>query len=99
MTPLLVALFALPLAPGAEPTLDPALPYQAKAANEVSYDVDFRAIVTAPQGTKKLRVWVPVPQDCVGQKVEGSKFDVFPMAVKLSIQKENVFGNTFAYFE
>ena len=99
MSPFLVVLLALPLAPAAEPGLDPALPYQAKRSNAVAYDVDFRVIVTAPQGTKMLRVWVPVPQDDVGQKVEESRFEVFPNPVKPALHTEKVFGNTFAYFE
>src|SRR5262249_42276862 len=96
---MLVALLSLPLAPAAEPVLDPSLPYQAKRSNEVTYDVDYRVIVTAPQGTKKLRVWVPVPQDDAGQKIEGTTFEVFPMMVKPTFHTEKVFGNLFAYFE
>src|SRR5205823_14232709 len=97
MTPFLAAMLALPLAPAADP--DPALPYQAQRSNAVSYDVDYRVTVTAPQNTKKLRVWVPVPQTDAGQRVEGTAFHVFPMAVTPTFHTENVFGNVFAYFE
>jgi transglutaminase-like putative cysteine protease len=97
MTPLLAAVLALPLAPAADP--DPALPYQAQRSNAVSYDVDYRVTVTAPQNTKKLRVWVPVPPTDAGQRVQGTAFHVFPMAVTPTFHTEKVFGNMFAYFE
>jgi transglutaminase-like putative cysteine protease len=85
---------------GAEPmAADPTRAYTATATNAVTYDVDFRVIVTAPQGTKKLRVWVPVPQDDVGQKVESSAFEAFPGTEKPAFHTEPVFGNRFAYFE
>ena len=65
----------------------------------VTYDIDFRVIVTAPQNTKKLRVWVPVPQSDKGQEVKPGTFATFPTDVKPTTHTEPVFGNTFAYFE
>src|SRR5437899_1219515 len=97
MNPFLAAVFALPLAPAAD--LDPALPYQAKRSNAVSYTVDYRVTVTAPQNTKKLRVWMPVPQSDAGQRVEGNAFHVFPTEATPTFHTEKVFGNMFAYFE
>ena len=55
--------------------------------------------VTAPQNTKKLRVWIPVPQTDKGQEVKPGTFATFPADVKPAINTEEVFGNTFAYFE
>jgi transglutaminase-like putative cysteine protease len=65
----------------------------------VTYDIDFRVIVTAPAGTKTLKAWVPVPQDDHGQKVTGGEWSVFPTEAKPAFHTENVFGNRFAFFE
>ena len=86
-------------ASAAEPTLDPALPYQAKKSNPVTYTVDFRVIVTPPNHSKVLKVWLPLPKSDAGQDVGTGEFDTFPMKVEPKIGTENVFGNTFAYFE
>lgn len=80
-------------------TPDPHRSYQAKRSQPVRVDVDFRVIVTAPQGTKVLRVWVPAPQDDLGQHVEPGAWSVFPSEVKPTFHREEVFGNRFAYFE
>jgi transglutaminase-like putative cysteine protease len=97
MTPILI----LALAAGAPPAppLDPAQQYTAARSEPVSYDVEFKAVVTAPQGTKTLRVWVPVPPDDRGQQVTGSEWDAFPTGARPSFHTEPVFGNRFAYFE
>jgi transglutaminase-like putative cysteine protease len=96
MLPLLLAasLAADPVA-----KLDPAQPYTATATDPVSYSVDFRIVLTAPQNTRKLAVWVPVPPSDEAQGVSGSKWDTFPEGVKPEIHTETVHGNTFAYFE
>jgi transglutaminase-like putative cysteine protease len=83
----------------ADPPLDPNQPSAAARSNPVTYDIDFRVVVTAPQGTKKLRVWVPVPPSDRGQEVKAGAFATFPAEVKPSVHTEPVFGNTFAYFE
>jgi transglutaminase-like putative cysteine protease len=94
----LLALALLPLAStSAEP--DPNQPYSATRSDPVTYDIDFRVIVTAPQNTKKLRVWVPIPSSDKGQEVKPGTFTTFPTDVKPTTHTENVFGNTFAYFE
>ena len=97
MLPLL--LLASTLAADPAPKLNPAQAYTAKATDTVTYFVDFRAVITAPQNTKKLAVWVPVPPSDTAQQVSESKWDTFPIAVKPSLHTEEVFGNTFAYFE
>ena len=38
----------------------------------MNYQVDFRAIVTAPYHTKLLRVWMPIPPSDNVQEVSGS---------------------------
>jgi transglutaminase-like putative cysteine protease len=94
----LLAWLLLPLSgSAAEP--DPTQPYTATCTNPVTYDIDFRVTVTAPQNTKKLRVWVPVPQSDKGQEVKAGTFTTFPADVKPTVHTETVFGNTFAYFE
>lgn len=92
-------LFALlPLSASAE-ELDPAQPYTATRSDPVTYDIDFRAIITAPQNTQKLRVWIPIPPTDKGQEVKQGTFTTFPADVKPTLHTEAVFGNTFAYFE
>jgi transglutaminase-like putative cysteine protease len=95
MLPLLV----VPLLAAAPPALDPAAPYSAARSAAVTYDIDFRVIVTAPQGTKKFRVWVPVPPTDAGQSVTDGTWSVFPSEAAPTFHTEPVFGNRFAYFE
>jgi hypothetical protein len=95
---ILAATLALPQQESAR-ELDASRPYAAAKSSPVAYDIDFRVIVTAPSGTKVLKVWVPVPQDDLGQMVEAGTWSVFPTNVKPTFHTENVFGNRFAYFE
>ncbi len=81
------------------PRLDPDLPYQARKSDPVTYEVDFSAVVTAPQGTKVLKVWLPLPQSDSAQEVTAGDLTCFPMKVKPIVGKEKRFGNQFAYFE
>lgn len=81
------------------PRLAPDLPYQAERRNPVSYQVDFRIVVTPPYKTKQLRVWVPIPPSDVGQAVSGSQWETFPLPVVPQTAAEPEFGNRFAYFE
>lgn len=83
----------------AQTRLDPALPYQGKKSDPVTYDVDFSAVVTAPYHTKVLKLWMPMPQSDEAQLVEEGSFDTFPMKVKPRIGIEKMYGNQFAYFE
>ncbi|MCU0702551.1 MAG: transglutaminase-like domain-containing protein [Fimbriiglobus sp.] len=96
---MLPLLLCAALAADSTPKLDPAQPYTAAVSDPVTYAIDFRVIVTAPQNTNKLRVWVPVPTSDNAQTVSGSKWDTFPADVKPTLHTEEVFGNTFAYFE
>jgi transglutaminase-like putative cysteine protease len=97
----LSALLALAAALAAEPKaeLDPALPYQAKRSDPVTYDVDFSVVVTPPYHTKVLKVWLPLPQTDAGQEVTEGELSAFPAAVKPKVGTEEVYGNKFAYFE
>lgn len=79
--------------------LAPNTPYSAERSHPVVYDGQLQVTVTAPYKTKRLRVWMPVPQNDRGQEVLGSEFSTFPEAVKPAIHSEPVFGNRFAYFE
>ncbi len=81
------------------PKLDPDAPYTAEQSNPVTYDVDFAAVVTAPNHTKVLKVWLPLPQTDSVQQVEEKELSSFPMKVEPKIGKEKTFGNQFAYFE
>ena len=94
-------LLSAALAGGADPAvlLDPAQPYTGETSAAVAYKVEFKAVVTAPQGTRKLRVWVPVPPSDAAQEVTDGEWDVFPTAVKPTFHVEPVFGNRFAHFE
>jgi transglutaminase-like putative cysteine protease len=82
-----------------EAGLDPALPLQGQKSEPVTYEIDFAAVVTAPYHTKTLKVWLPIPQSDVAQKIEGSELSTFPMDVKPQVGTEATFGNKFAYFE
>ncbi len=78
---------------------DPNLPYQAGRSNPVTYDVDYSVIVTAPYHTKKLRVWMPIPQSDRAQTILKSELSTFPVEVKPSIGTEKTYGNRLAFFE
>lgn len=83
----------------AAPSLDPTQPYHATRSEPVTYDVDFRAVVTAPYKTKLLRVWLPLPPTDAAQEVTSRELKTFPQEVSPRIATEPVFGNRFAYFE
>jgi transglutaminase-like putative cysteine protease len=100
---LVLAPAALPAPPREEPPtvgrLDPALPYTARRLDPVTYDVEFVATVTAPYHTKKLRVWLPLPQSDVGQEVQEGEITSFPGKLTPQVSTETAFGNKFAYFD
>lgn len=79
--------------------LSPDMAYRAQKSNPVAYEVDFSAVVTPPYKTKKLRVWMPMPQSDSAQEVVEGQIYSFPMNVKPQVGVEPVFGNRFAYFE
>ncbi|MGH7150453.1 MAG: transglutaminase-like domain-containing protein [Planctomycetota bacterium] len=96
LLPPLLALLGSSPAPS---DLDPALPYRAEKVDPVVTDVDFTAVVTAPEGTKLLRVWLPIPPSDGAQEVLSSAIETFPSRVEPRIGEEPLFGNRFAYFE
>ena len=51
-------------------------------------------VVDIPAGTKKVRVWMPVPRDSTVQKIERLDF-----APKASVTMENEYGNGIAFWE
>ncbi len=79
--------------------LSPTMPITAEKSNAVAYDVDFSAVVTAPAKTKKLRVWMPLPQTDATQEIVEGQIYSFPINVKPKIDSEPVHGNRFVYFE
>jgi transglutaminase-like putative cysteine protease len=87
--------------PGQAPAagLDPDLPYQAQRSCPVTYDVEMVLAVTAPAGTKKLRVWLPLPQTDAAQEVREGELVTFPENQKAAVAREPLFGNVFAYWE
>jgi hypothetical protein len=97
-----VLLVGAAVASGAEAvdaSLDPMVPYTAERSNPVTYEVDYSVVVTPPYKTKKLSVWLPVPQSDAGQEVASFDVSTFPVAKQPAIAPEPVFGNRFAYFE
>ncbi len=79
--------------------LDPAARCTARRESPITYEVDLRAVVTAPYGTKRLQVWIPVPPSDDTQTVTGSRFETWPAAVAPQVATEPLYGNCFAYFE
>lgn len=79
--------------------LDPTLPYQAERLSPVTYEVDFSVVVTPPYKTKKLCVWLPLPNSDAAQEVTEIKLSSFPIELEPRVAIEPVFGNRFAYFE
>lgn len=86
-----VAVLAAPSAPPMKP--DAAF---LKSGDTRKFDVTYVAHVTeVPAGTKKLRVWLPVPQDNAVQTIKDVKFDKGSPA----IATEAKYGNKVAYIE
>lgn len=79
--------------------LNPVADYSASLGDQRTVDVDFAVVVTAPYHTKLLKVWVPLPQSDVAQKISSRTFESFPDDVKPIVSTEKKFGNRFAYFE
>ncbi len=68
-------------------------------SNPVVWDGELVFALTAPWQTKQLRVWVPIPPSDTVQNVLLTEFTTFPVDVTPELGTEEVFGNTFAYFE
>lgn len=92
-------------APAAEPTalplgtLSPQTDLQATKSRQATYRVDFRVAVNPPAGTKRLRVWLPLPPSDQCQTISERRLDTFPRSIEPTIESEPEFGNSFAYFE
>ncbi len=70
-----------------------------KAGESRTFAVSYKAVIRdIPLETKRLRVWVPVPQDSPVQTVKGLCFNVNG-AVAPAITFEKRFGNKLAYWE
>lgn len=65
----------------------------------VVWDGELVFVLTAPGQTKLLRVWVPIPPNDTVQDVRLTELTTFPVDMKPQLGTEEVFGNTFAYFE
>lgn len=78
--------------------LDPRAPYAGELTAPVSYEIDFRAVVTPPHDTRVLEVWMPIPPDDGVQSLTSSAFETWPMDVAPVVSSEPVYGNRFAYF-
>jgi transglutaminase-like putative cysteine protease len=78
--------------------LDPNAPYAGDLSAPVTYQVDFRAVVTAPHHTRVLEVWMPIPPDDGVQSLTRSELETWPLEVTPEIGIEPLYGNRFAYF-
>lgn len=65
-----------------------------KDAPARTFDISYNAVIRAPEGTKKLRVWLPVPKDTPVQKILDLSF-----SREVRIYMEPKYGNKIAYFE
>ncbi|MEM9828441.1 MAG: hypothetical protein AAF958_17765, partial [Planctomycetota bacterium] len=59
---------------------------------QATYAVDFRVAITPKKGTKKLRVWVPIPPTDAIQKPSASQFATFPREVAPRFETEPKYG-------
>ncbi|MCG8652728.1 MAG: transglutaminase-like domain-containing protein [Pirellulales bacterium] len=73
--------------------------YRARLSQLAAYEVEFRIVVVPPQGTQKLKVWLPLPQDDQAQKITRRRLTTRPRTVKPRISSEPIYHNQFAYFE
>jgi transglutaminase-like putative cysteine protease len=74
-------------------------PYRAQRRDPMTYEMDFRVIVTPPYHTQQLRVWMPVPPTDSVQTYTPLGFETFPASVTPTRHREEKFGNQFAYFQ
>jgi transglutaminase-like putative cysteine protease len=95
----LTVVLAVSAATFARSDLDPRVPYRARMLDPVTYEVEMRDVVTAPSGTKLLRVWVPIPPSDSAQTVADEQLETFPETVTPTMGIEPLYGNQFAYFE
>jgi len=68
-----------------------------KPGESRSFSITYRAVVKdIPVDAKKLRIWVPVPQDSPVQTIRGLEFPG-PLQPKITVEKR--YGNRLAYWE
>ena len=65
-----------------EMPLDPKADYRALIGEPVTYEFDYRIIVTPPHHTEQLRVWLPVPPSDSVQHFELLETETFPLSVE-----------------
>jgi len=70
-----------------------------RRSERLTTTVEFAAVVTAPEGTKLLRVWLPIPPSDGAQTIRDRSIETWPTAVTPREEVEPVHGNRFAYFE
>src|SRR5437879_2064975 len=88
----LVAILTITVHPhDPRPALDPALSYQARKAEPVTYQVDLSFVVTPPYKAEVLKVWVPLPPSDAAQEVSARDLTTFPMKVEPKIAKEPLY--------
>src|SRR5687768_1665593 len=64
-------------------------------AGSRSFAIDYVGKISGvPEGTKKLRVWMPVPQDSTVQTIQLLRFSTRP-----TVSIEPKYGNKIAYWE
>jgi len=99
----ILALLALPacavFAPANDEALHPDQACSGALGDEVTYDVEFAAVVTPPHGARVLEVWLPLPPSDGVQQVTTSELASYPIVVEPRIAAEPLYGNRFAYFE
>lgn len=82
--------------PASTPARMPADPSALKPGDTRTFKVKYVGHVTeVPAGTKKLRVWLPVPLDTPVQTISGLAFG----DLKPTMGTEKKYGNKVAYFE
>src|ERR1051325_5713358 len=70
-------------------------PEYMQSAGSRTFAIDYVGKITAvPEGAKKLRVWLPVPQDSTVQTIHDLRFSSRP-----NISIEPKYGNKIAYWE
>lgn len=96
---LAIALAAAPMIFAAQPNITRqqiVTPEYLKPAGSRTFSIDYVGkIPSVPAGVKKLRVWLPVPQDSTVQTIRDLKFSQTPT----QLTTEAKYGNRIAYFE
>ena len=92
-------LFSSPTNGEDKASLSVETPLIAMKGPTATFEVDSRIAITAPAGTKKLRVWIPLPPTTGTQVIRNRRIETFPREIEPQIAEEPTFGNQFAYLE